>query len=75
MTPNAKDTAEDIFVKMLETIPDYIVQDKWQACEIAKLHATICVNEMLSLGALVGSDLSDNFYSYWKDVKSEIEKI
>lgn len=43
--------------------------------DAAKQCALICVDEMLSLGALVGSDLSDKFYIYWQEVKQEIEKL
>jgi hypothetical protein len=35
----------------------------------------VAVNEMLGLGAMVGSDLSDSFYIYWEEVKQEIENL
>lgn len=41
----------------------------------AKQCALIIVDEMLSLGSMVGSDLSDSFYIYWQQVKKEIEKL
>ena len=42
---------------------------------LAKESALIAVDEMLGLGAMVGSDLSDSFYIYWKKVKQEIENL
>jgi hypothetical protein len=42
---------------------------------LAKESALIAVDEMLNLGAMVGSDLSDKFYIYWKEVKREIENF
>lgn len=41
----------------------------------AKKQALILVDEMLSLGLMVGSDLSDSFYIYWQSVKSEISNL
>jgi hypothetical protein len=35
----------------------------------------ILVDEMLGLGAMVGSDLSDSFYIYWTEVKKEINNL
>jgi hypothetical protein len=37
--------------------------------------ALIAVDEILGLGAMVGSDLSDSFYIYWTEVKQEIENL
>jgi hypothetical protein len=42
---------------------------------VAKNAALIAVNEMLGLGAMVGSDLSDSFYIYWEEVKQEIKNL
>jgi hypothetical protein len=42
---------------------------------VAKNAALIAVDEMLGLGAMVGSDLSDLFYIYWEEVKQEIENL
>lgn len=42
---------------------------------LSKQCALIAVDEMLQLGGLVGSNLSDNFYIYWQEVKTEIEKL
>jgi hypothetical protein len=44
----------------------------WYEC---KQCALIAVDEMLGLGVVVGSDLSDLFYIYWKEVKQEIENL
>jgi hypothetical protein len=37
--------------------------------------ALVAVDEMLGLGAMVGSDLSDSFYIYWEQVKQEIKNL
>jgi hypothetical protein len=42
---------------------------------VAKNAALIAVDEMLGLGAMVGSDLSDLFYIYWGEVKQEIKNL
>lgn len=42
---------------------------------LAKESALICVDEMLSLGSLVGGDLSDSFYIYWNEVRKEINNF
>ena len=43
--------------------------------DIAKECALIAVDEMLGLGSMVGSDLSDLFYIYWEEVKQEIKNL
>jgi hypothetical protein len=42
---------------------------------VAKNAALIAADEMLGLGAMVGSDLSDLFYIYWEEVKQEIKNL
>ena len=42
---------------------------------VAKNAALIAVDEMLGLGSMVGSDLSDLFYIYWEEVKQEIKNL
>ncbi len=37
--------------------------------------ALIAVDEMLELGSIIGNDLSNRFYIYWKEVKEEINKL
>jgi hypothetical protein len=37
--------------------------------------ALVAVDEMLGLGSMVGSNLSDSFYIYWTEVKQEIENL
>lgn len=37
--------------------------------------ALIAVDEMLSLGSLVGSDLSDRFFIYWQSVQNELNNL
>lgn len=41
----------------------------------AKQCALIAVDEMVSLGSMVGNNLSDSFYIYWQEVKEEINKL
>lgn len=43
--------------------------------ENAKACAEILADEMLSLGLSTGSDLSDSFYLFWQQVKTEIQKL
>jgi hypothetical protein len=43
--------------------------------EKAKQFALITADEMLGLGSMVGSDLSDLFYIYWEEVKQEIKNL
>lgn len=59
-----EDTTEDGFVYSEEI-------RLWKA----KQCALIAVDEMLQLGLLVGSDLSDTFYIYWEEVKQEIQNL
>lgn len=77
MTPKEKDTAEDIFVQMLETIPDDIIQDNETASKLAKLHALICVDELILSTTPDNNPRPKNRMDreYWQYVKSEIEKL
>jgi hypothetical protein len=52
----------------------FIYSDEMQMFN-AKQCALIAVDEMLGLGAIVGSDLSDSFYIYWEEVKQEIKNL
>ncbi len=70
MTPQEK--AEELFAKyVFLTISD--MSDK--NFEETRQCALVAVNEMLGLGAIVGSDLSDSFYIYWEEVKQEIKNL
>ena len=52
----------------------FIYSDEMQMFN-AKQCALIAVDEMLGLGSMVGSDLSDLFYIYWEEVKQEIKNL
>jgi predicted proteasome-type protease len=76
MTP--KEKAKEIFDKMYGKTP---VRDEESIIELDRDRDTaiqcalVAVDEMLQLGLLVGSDLSDIFYIYWQEVKQEIETL
>ena len=76
MTP--KEKAKEIFDKMYGKTP---VRDEESLIELDRDRDTaiqcalVAVDEMLQLGLLVGSDLSDTFYIYWEEVKQEIENL
>lgn len=65
-----KDTAEDIFTKMLETIPDYLIPDNKNASELAKQHALIAVNEIMAACAYNHVESWNN--DWWNRVKEEL---
>jgi len=73
MSPEAK--AQELFetysnyIKTFHQGSDYSIKVDSLIC------ATIAVEEMLSLGSLVGSDLSDRFYIYWNSVKDELNNL
>jgi len=70
MTP--KEKAEEMFAKYaFLTISDMSDENFNQT----KQCALVAVDEMLGLGLMVGSDLSDLFYIYWEEVKQEIENL
>jgi hypothetical protein len=70
MTP--KEKAEELFAKyVFLTISDMSDENFNQT----KQCALVAVDEMLGLGLMVGSDLSDLFYIYWEEVKQEIENL
>ena len=72
MTP--KEKAKELIIKFQH--PPSALEHTECDClhiDIAKECALIAVDEMLGLGAMVGSDLSDSFYIYWTKVKQEIE--
>ncbi len=70
MTPQEK--AEELFAKyVFLTISDMSDEN----FEETRQCALVAVNEMLGLGAIVGSDLSDSFYIYWEEVKQEIKNL
>ena len=64
----AKEKAIDLVVKMMETIPDSVIEDNTTALVIAKLHTLIVVEEIILLNP------HSNTMEYWNEVKSEIEK-
>jgi hypothetical protein len=67
MTP--KEKAQELVSKMLS------VKMLSMRYEHAKQFALITADEMLGLGSMVGSDLSDLFYIYWEEVKQEIKNL
>jgi hypothetical protein len=70
MTP--KEKSEELFAKyVFLTISDMSDEN----FEETRKCALVAVDEMLGLGAMVGSDLSDSFYIYWEEVKQEIENL
>jgi hypothetical protein len=72
MTP--KEKAKELIIKFQH--PPSALEHTECDClhiDIAKECALIAVDEMLGLGVMVGSDLSDSFYIYWTEVKQEIE--
>lgn len=79
MTPQEK--AKDIFVKMLESIPDYLIKDNTDAASISKIHALIAVDEILKSGPTKpGSYITiyqdeREAHDFWQQVKTEIEKL
>ena len=67
MTP--KEKAQELVSEMLS------VKMLFMRYEHAKQFVLIAADEMLGLGAMVGSDLSDSFYIYWEQVKQEIKNL
>jgi hypothetical protein len=67
-----KEKAEELFAKyVFLTISDMSDENFEQTRQCA----LVAVDEMLGLGAMVGSDLSDSFYIYWEEVKQEIKNL
>jgi len=72
-----KEKSNDLLNKMNNQL---IEQDDWDnllhyAKRDLKRKCLIVVDEMLSLGSMVGNDLSDTFYIYWQEVKNELLKL
>ena len=66
---NPKEKAQELVSEMLS------VKMPFMRYEHAKQFALITADEMLGLGTMVGSDLSDLFYIYWEEVKQEIKNL
>jgi len=71
MTP--KEKAQELVQRFIDEA--YAETTEQLYTPIAKKAALIAVDEMLQLGLLVGSDLSDTFYIYWEEVKQEIQNL
>ncbi|MDV3685290.1 hypothetical protein CMU45_02710 [Elizabethkingia anophelis] len=72
----AKDKAIDLKVKFLEMIPDYILVNNDNAAELARVNAIICVDNLIETSDwLVDSINGEKCINYWKEVKSELEKM
>lgn len=71
MTP--KEKAQELVQRFIDEA--YAETTEQLYTPIANKAAFIAVDEMLQLGLLVGSDLSDTFYIYWEEVKQEIENL
>ncbi|MDV3555229.1 hypothetical protein CMU75_09000 [Elizabethkingia anophelis] len=73
----AKEKAIDLKVKFLEMIPNDIIQDNEVAAELARVNAMICVDEMILTLSLSPARVDNvkQTTSYWKEVKSELEKM
>jgi hypothetical protein len=74
MTP--KEKAEELVLRFLKLQePNY----NWFNKQLAKQCALIAVDEVINLGLLYGEAPFGNggkqFYSYWQQVKIEIEKL
>jgi hypothetical protein len=68
----SKEKADELFKKFIfYTLNDFSNENFEQTRQCA----LVAVNEMLGLGAMVGSDLSDLFYIYWEEVKQEIKNL
>ena len=72
MTP--KEKAKELVNKFYPRATSYSLDRKNQN-QNAKKCALIAVDEILSLGILVGNNLSDSFYIYMQEVKQEIELL
>lgn len=68
-----KEKAERIFYSMYNV--DDIMGNYPMCFDTAKKCAIIAVDEILSLGHLTGSDISDIFFIYWQEVKEELIKL
>jgi len=67
-----KEKADELFKKFLfYTLNDFSDENFEQTRQCA----LVAVDEMLGLGSMVGSDLSDLFYIYWEEVKQEIKNL
>ena len=70
---NPKQKAVDLVQRFIDEA--YAETTEQLYTPVAKNAALIAVDEMLGLGAMVGSDLSDLFYIYWEEVKQEIHNL
>lgn len=71
----AKEKAIDLKVKFLEMIPDSVIQENETAEALARINAMVCVGEILDL---CKKEFDTSIYSpadYWKEVKTELEKM
>ena len=75
MTKTPKEYAKDLVDSYIEIMPPLANQTANSIMAFAKESAKIAVDEILSLGFFVGGNISDTFYSYFEEVKSEIEQL
>lgn len=77
----AKDKAKDIFVKHLESIPDYLVRNNEEARFLALTASKINIEDIINSVSYIDWGRIEykidfrNFFNYWQEVKQEIEKM
>lgn len=78
---NPEEKAKDIFVKIMECIPDYIVKDNAQASIIAKNIAIRTIDEILQSNPTIKDNSADlltqivQTKAYYTRVSFEIDKL
>lgn len=71
----AFEKAIDMIVKMMETIPDSVIQDDTTAIRIAKMHALIAVQSIKEAIDWHEFETPNKELKFWAEVESEIEKL
>lgn len=72
----AKDKVADLVVKMMETVPDSIIQSNEDALAVCKLHATISVDLVIEELKSVFKGIKKSIgVIFWEDVRKEIDKL
>ncbi|MHB8871726.1 MAG: hypothetical protein ACYC5G_04700 [Candidatus Doudnabacteria bacterium] len=71
----AEEKAKDLFVRIYELIPDYVIEENKIASELAKQCALVCVDEILDILENKLDFKMIKSMTYWSEIKQEIELI
>lgn len=71
----AKDKADDLFVKMLEFIPDHVIEETSEAKDVAKRQALMICDALLEEIYDYEYEYANRRINYWQEVKQHLIEL